>query len=238
MALPTGFDPNKMSFRSVTPVIEIPRNYSTSTSYSSWGSRRESLWSRFNNAVAKLGNWFADHVDNAIGICCGLALVGIVITGLVYVIGTWVNEGFGWALLVAVGAIIGGYICFGLSWYVVNIVINIVMYGFRFLFWNGWTLLISLVITAGAWLWAANYTPSYSPRASAPTETATPATQTFQCTADVLNIRTSPNTYSNVIGTLKKGQQVKVYETTNGFARISYNGQTGYVSLKYLNRIN
>lgn len=237
MALPKGFNPNKMSFGSVTPVIEIPKNYSTSTSYSSRGSRRESLWSRFNNAIANLGNWFAGQVDNVISICCVLVILGIIITGLVYVIGAWTNQGFWWALLVAVGALIGGFICLGISWYVINIVVNVVMYGFRFLFWNGWTLLISLIIAVVGWLWVANFT-SHSPRANTPIETVAPATQTYQCAAQVLNVRKSPNTYSNVIGILKKGQQVEVYETTNGFVRISYNGQNGYVSLKYLNRIN
>ena len=216
MALPAGFNPNDMSFGNITkraPVIEIPRNTSTYSSYASSGySYHESLWSRFNNGVA-----------------------AIVITGLIYIIGAWINEGFWIALVMAVVACIGGVIAWYIAALVIVIGVNIIMYGFRLLFWNGWTLLIALALAVGGWLYAANASNGYNYQPQ--TEVVTPVTRTYRCTAKVLNIRTAPTTSSTVIGTLRKGQQVEVYDTDNGFAQISYNGRTGYVSLKYLDRM-
>ena len=96
-------------------------------------------------------------------------------------------------------------------------------------------LLIALALAVGGWLYAANASNGYNYQPQ--TEVVTPVTRTYRCTAKVLNIRTAPNTSSTVIGTLRKGQQVEVYDTDNGFAQISYNGRTGYVSLKYLDRM-
>ena len=62
MALPEGFNPNNMSFGNLTsarPVINIPRNTQSFTQRTSGTFRRRSLWSRFNDTVADIGNWFA-----------------------------------------------------------------------------------------------------------------------------------------------------------------------------------
>lgn len=238
MTLPTGFNPNNMSFGNLpktTPVIEIPRNTSTYTSYRSWStSHRESLWSRFNNGVASIGNWFTEKAEDVLGWFKIIAMAIIVITCIVKVVEAWIDDGFWMALLMAIGVYIGGVI----TWYIATIAIvigiNIVMYGFRLLFWNGWTLLMSIILTVAGWLWIANSTNHYFHQESPKTEVVLPTTKSYQCIAKVLNIRTAPNTYSNVIGTLRKGQIVEVYDISNGFARILYNDQTGYVSLKYL----
>ena len=239
MALPAGFNPNDMSFGNITkraPVIEIPRNTSTYSSYASSGySYHESLWSRFNNGVASIGNWFAENAENVLGWTTIIATAAIVITGLIYIIGAWINEGFWIALVMAVVACIGGVIAWYIAALVIVIGVNIIMYGFRLLFWNGWTLLIALALAVGGWLYAANASNGYNYQPQ--TEVVTPVTRTYRCTAKVLNIRAAPNTSSTVIGTLRKGQQVEVYDTDNGFAQISYNGRTGYVSLKYLDRM-
>jgi hypothetical protein len=219
-----------------TPVIDIPRNTSTYTSsYRGWGrSYRRSWWERFNDGITDLGNWFAEHVDDALGISGVLSIAVFVITALISIVGAWIESGFWMALLLAVGACIAGAIGWYIALYVIAIVVNIVMYGFRFLFWNGTTFLLGLALIIGGSLWGALSTPSNNYRQRTRTETVAPTTRTYRCTATVLNIRTEPNTYSRVIGTFRKGDRITVYGTTNGFARISYKGRTGYVSLQYL----
>ena len=56
-------------------------------------------------------------------------------------------------------------------------------------------------------------------------------------TASTLNVRTSSDTSSNanIIGTYSKGDLVEVFEQdANGWYRVSYNGQTAYISNKYV----
>lgn len=242
MALPAGFNPNDMSFGNITkrtPVIEIPRNTSTYTSYGSWGGRsHESLWSRFNNGVASIGNWFAEKAEDVLGWFSLAAMAIIVITCIVKVISTWIDDGFWMALLMAIGACIVGVIAWYIAAIVIVIGVNVIMYGFRFLFWNGWTLLIALTIGIGGWAYASFGTPSYHYAPEEQTEVYTPTYDKYRCTAKVLNVRIHPNENSNVVGTLRKGQEVEVIDTENGFAAIEYNGNRRYVSLKYLNKIN
>lgn len=242
MALPPGFNPNDMSFGNITkwtPIIEIPHNTSTYTSYTSWGnSCHKSLWSRFNNGVASIGNWFAEKAEDVLGWISLAAMAFIFITCLVKVITTWVDDGFWMALLMAIGVCIAGII----AWYVAAVVIvigvNVVMYGFRLLFWNGWTLLIALTLGIGGWIYTAYNSPSYTHTPATKTEVYMPTYDKYRCVADVLNVRIHPNKTSQILGSLRKGQEVEVVNIENGFAAIKYNGQRGYASLKYLNKIN
>lgn len=49
-----------------------------------------------------------------------------------------------------------------------------------------------------------------------------------------LNVRKSPSTSSAVLGTFESGQQIEVVSLSNGWAKVKYNGKTGYVSDKYI----
>ena len=57
-------------------------------------------------------------------------------------------------------------------------------------------------------------------------------------TASALNIRQSADAGSAVVGSLSKGTKVGIQATESGFARITYNGVSGYVSLDYLEVVN
>lgn len=57
-------------------------------------------------------------------------------------------------------------------------------------------------------------------------------------TASVLNIRQSATTDSAVVGQIPNGQCVSVSWLEPGWAKITYNGIEGYVSLSYLNVMN
>ena len=53
-------------------------------------------------------------------------------------------------------------------------------------------------------------------------------------TASSLNVRKGASTSYSVIGTLSKGTKVELISTSNGWSKIKYNGNVGYVSSKYL----
>lgn len=237
MPLPIGFDPEKGTFSSIKPIIELPRNTVAYNPTSGWiGYNKISIWSRFNNWVTRVGNWFAEHIDSAISIGCILLIAVVVILALIYVISVWNSDGFWLAALAALGCYIGGYICIGLGWYAIIIVTNVLMYGFRLIFWNAWTLIVSFCIIGVIIisLPCANELSGHQENAKQVIEAVSPQNQRYKCIANVLNIRRSPNTYSDVIGVLNKGQYVEVYEVSNGFGCINYRGETGYVSMKYL----
>lgn len=49
-----------------------------------------------------------------------------------------------------------------------------------------------------------------------------------------LNVRKSPSTSAAVLGTFTSGQQIEVISISNGWAKVKYNGKTGYVSDRYI----
>ena len=62
-----------------------------------------------------------------------------------------------------------------------------------------------------------------------------PSTTTIKyVTATSLNVRSGPSTSYSVIGKLSNGSKVEVISTSNGWSKIKYNNQTGYVSSQYL----
>lgn len=48
-----------------------------------------------------------------------------------------------------------------------------------------------------------------------------------------LNVRKSPSTSAAVLGTFSSGQ-IEVISISKGWAKVKYNGKTGYVSEKYI----
>lgn len=58
-------------------------------------------------------------------------------------------------------------------------------------------------------------------------------TESYEVTASVLNIRGGPGTRFGVIGNVKRGEQVEVFETDGRWARIS---NDGWVYMSYLRR--
>jgi len=59
--------------------------------------------------------------------------------------------------------------------------------------------------------------------------------QSMYVTASKLNVRSNPNTHSSVLGSVTRNNKVYVISKTNdGWAKVSYNGKTGYMSLEHL----
>ncbi|MEN8648809.1 SH3 domain-containing protein [Bacillus toyonensis] len=57
-------------------------------------------------------------------------------------------------------------------------------------------------------------------------------------TADVLRVRTAPNTSSSVAGRVYEGQTLNVIGQENGWVKINHNGQTGYVSGQFVSGVS
>lgn len=49
-----------------------------------------------------------------------------------------------------------------------------------------------------------------------------------------LNVRKSASTSATVLGTFNSGQEIEVLSVSNGWAKVKFNGKTGYVSEKYI----
>ena len=150
MALPPGFDPNKMSFGPPPPKIEIPRNRIISSTNARHG---RSLWWYYNHAIASLGNWFSDHIEKVIDIFDALLFLGYVVMIFVTLGVQWSQSGFWTGLGAGVLTGVVGWFVVGLLIYAVHFVINVVMYALRLLFWNGWTLLIAALGLFAALRW-------------------------------------------------------------------------------------
>ncbi|HDR7848553.1 C40 family peptidase [Bacillus toyonensis] len=57
-------------------------------------------------------------------------------------------------------------------------------------------------------------------------------------TADVLRVRTAPNTSSSVSGRVYEGQTLNVIGQENGWVKINHNGQTGFVSGQFVSGVS
>lgn len=69
------------------------------------------------------------------------------------------------------------------------------------------------------------------------TKPSTTTTWTGKTTANTLNIRAKANTSSKILGTYKKGTKVSIYGSSGDFYVIRYNGQTAYISKKYVTKV-
>lgn len=205
-------------------------SYSATYSY----GRSERLWDRFNDCIANIGNWIDDIIEPVSG---WITILGIIIGAIGLICWIFDDSNIFYIVLRLIGACFIG----GIMFYVVAInafIISLILKVVRFIFWNGWTLLISMILAFGGWAYAAYNSPSYDYTPVTETEVYTPAYDKYRCTAAVLNVRIHPNKTSRILGTLRNGQVVEAIDIEDGFAAIEYNGQRGYASLKYLNKIN
>lgn len=196
-------------------------------------TRRRSLWERFDNFIGNIGNWFADNSDTITSVLAILLLICMAIPFIGWLIS------LGWLWGIVAGIFLGG-----IAYYAAMIVVGIFMWignigmaVIRYIFYSGASFLITLAV-AGVLLGIGVISSSNSHTTnSTKNEYVIPQTTKYYCTAGTfLNVRSAPYRNARVIGTLKPNQIVDVYETTNGFAKIKYNGSVGYASIKYLNK--
>lgn len=197
---------------------------------------RYSLWDRFSNFITGIGNWIAGSVENIVTVLTYILIVALCI-GFIY---SLTSLGWFWGIVV-------GIFTAGIAYYVgmaivavSSVVFYLVLAVFRYIFYSGVTFLIALALAAtitGLCLYQVAGNRSAHPANTETQYVARPSTK-YRCTSSsVLNIRSAPNTSSKVVGTLKRGETVDVFEISDGFALIEYNGQDAYVSTKYISRI-
>lgn len=209
------------------------------TTYSRPTYHSYSLWDRINDGVESIGEWLQETGVWLIPvIAAGIPAVGGIIWALVVVISEFAKHGFwnGLLALVIVGVVAAiAYVAL----MIVFAILSKVVYLIGYIFTNAWTLLITLALAGGIWLFVAlknaDHTPKhkYQPR----TEQTSPTVTYYRCTATVLNVRAAASTQSRVIGTIRKGETVSVLGIEGNFARIKWNSQTAYVSRDYIQRI-
>lgn len=234
--LPSGFDPSTGRLRtggSSSTSSSISRSTSSYSSYSSRG-----VWGSFNDAIEDAGDWLEDAIDIIRTVVMWIILGGAWIAAIGGVIAAFVE---GEIIEGILGIVIGGpivyygsFIIAGIGWLAVTILLYII----RFIIWNGWTLLLTLLLAGGIAIGVSvSNNSNHYPVSSTPTATTTATTSTtYVCTASTLNIRSAPSTSASVLGVLKKGQTCEVITFTGGFAQIRYRNTFGYVSSAYVTR--
>ena len=85
------------------------------------------------------------------------------------------------------------------------------------------------------------YVQKSSATTNSTSSVSTPAltsTGTGNVTASSLNVRKTASMGSSIMGIIKKGLRVNLYGTQDGFYKIMYNGQVGYIAKTYISLSN
>lgn len=220
------------------PAPQIPSSqnsysFQNSSSFTNFGtySYRESLWTRIDDAIRTFGNWFDEVIPTISSWITTIATLIGAIGLIMFVFKDW---NLFYMIFRFFGACIMGYIglvIIGINTFILGLGLKIL----RFCFWNAYTLILAIAIVAGVGIYSYANTPHYA--APIAYEERVKLTVTHEVTAYELNVRASNSKYSDVVGKLHKGDRIEVFDTTNGFATIDYNGQRCYVSEKYIQRI-
>ncbi len=196
-----------------------------------------SLWDRINNFFIGIGNWIATNGEAAMTYL-SFGLLGLFWIGFaIGIISIWIDEGFIWALI---AGIFGGgimYFISGIALAIFYFIDDFILLIVRYIFYNVYTFLIALAILCGSvFIDNAGDLFSYFSDPDPVEQTVdTPALNIYYCTASSsLNVRSAPRKDAYVIGSLRPGQDVQVYNFVDGFAKIDYNGQIAYASSSYL----
>lgn len=198
------------------------------------------LWRRMNDAIKGFGERIDDSIDSLSDPKVWTIIIGII--GALGLIAAAIStDSIFWGIVVAFfGLGIGYYVVF-IGGAVISFIVRFILYIFRYLFYNIYTVILAVLIAVGIIVgpWVNELIDN---RSGAKTVVVVPnvkteVTTTYYCTASsILNIRSSPNKDAKVIGTIRRGQSVQVYNIVNGYAKFKYGSGYGYASIKYLNK--
>lgn len=198
-----------------------------------------SLWDRINNFFIGIGNWIASNGETAMTYL-SFGLLGLYWIGFAFgVIVIWIEEGFIWALVAGVFGGCINYFISGLALAFFYFIDDFILLIVRYIFYNVYTFLIVVFLFfGGVFLELGEQLFSHLDEPDPieqPVEA--PVSNIYYCTASSsLNVRSAPRKDSYVIGSLRPGQDVQVYNFVDGFAKIDYNGQIAYVSSSYMKK--
>ena len=198
------------------------------------------LWRRMNDAIKGFGERIDDSIDSLSDPKVWTIIIGII--GALGLIAAAIStDSIFWGIVVAFfGLGIGYYVVF-IGGAVISFIVRFILYIFRYLCYNIYTVILAILITVGVII-GPRINELIDNRSGAKTVVVAPkvnteVTTTYYCTAsDVLNIRSSPNKDARVIGAIRRGQSVQVYNIVNGYAKFKYGSGYGYASIKYLNK--
>lgn len=219
------------------PSIPLPHyTPATKTSIRSSGG----LWRRMNNAIKGFGERIDDSIDSLSSPTAWTIIIGII--GAIGLIAAAIStDSIFWGIVVVFFGLGIGYYAVFIGGAVISFIVRFILYIFRYLFYNIYTVILAILITVGVII-GPRINELIDNRSGAKTVVVAPkvnteVTTTYYCTAsDVLNIRSSPNKDAKVIGTIRRGQSVQVYNIVNGYAKFKYGSGYGYASIKYLNK--
>ena len=219
------------------PSIPLP-NYTPITKNSMRSSG--GLWRRMNNAIQGFGEWIDDIIDSASNPVVWTIIIGII--GAIGLITAAIStDSIFWGIVVVFfGLGIGYYVVF-IGGTVISFIVRFILYIFRYLFYNIYTVILAVLIAVGIIIgpWINELIDdSYGAETVVVVPNVkTEVTTTYYCTASsILNIRSSPNEHAKVIGAIRRGQSVQVYNIVDGYAKFKYGSGYGYASVKYLNK--
>lgn len=211
--------------------IPIQTNDNIGISYST-DNTSSSLWDKFNYFIGTIGNWFAGNNEMITGVLMILLIISLALPFIGWLIS------LGWLWGIVAGLFLGGIVYYAIMIVagIFVIISNLVLGVVRYIFYNGVTFLVTLSLFIG--LAVFSYIGADQNNLSQTTETraAMPETKSYRCTAWKLNVREHPNKISQVLGTIKKNDVIQVYDINSGFARIKFDEQDGYISIKYIER--
>lgn len=230
---------DSLSKKSSVTIPSTPLPHYTPTTKNSMRSSG-GLWIRMNNAIEGFGERIDDSIDSVSDSSVWTIIIGII--GAIGLIAAAIStDSIFWGIVVAFFGLGIGYYVVLIGGVVISFIARFILYIFRYLFYNIYTVILAILITVGIII-GPRINELIDNRPGAETVVVAPnanteVSTTYYCTASsVLNIRSSPNEDAKVIGTIKKGQSVQVYNIVDGYAKFKYGSGYGYASTKYLRK--
>lgn len=219
------------------PSIPLPvYTPTTKTSIRSSGG----LWRRMNNAIKGFGERIDDSIDPLSDPKVWTIIVGII--GAIGLITAAIStDSIFWGIVVVFFGLGIGYYAVFIGGAVISFIVRFILYIFRYLFYNIYTVILAVLIAVGViigpWINELIDNSYGAETVVVVPNVKTEVTTTYYCTASsILNIRSSPNEHAKVIGTIRRGQSVQVYNIVDGYAKFKYGSGYGYASIKYLRK--
>lgn len=219
------------------PSIPLPvYTPTTKTSIRSSGG----LWRRMNNAIKGFGERIDDSIDPLSDPKVWTIIVGII--GAIGLITAAIStDSIFWGIVVVFFGLGIGYYAVFIGGAVISFIVRFILYIFRYLFYNIYTVILAVLIAVGIiigpWINELIDNSYGAETVVVVPNVKTEVTTTYYCTASsILNIRSSPNEHAKVIGAIRRGQSVQVYNIVDGYAKFKYGSGYGYASIKYLRK--
>lgn len=219
------------------PSIPLPvYTPTTKTSIRSSGG----LWRRMNNAIKGFGERIDDSIDPLSDPKVWTIIIGII--GAIGLITAAIStDSIFWGIVVVFFGLGIGYYAVFIGGAVISFIVRFILYIFRYLFYNIYTVILAVLIAVGViigpWINELIDNSYGAETVVVVPNVKTEVTTTYYCTASsILNIRSSPNEHAKVIGTIRRGQSVQVYNIVDGYAKFKYGSGYGYASIKYLRK--